>query len=228
MPLSSLAYVTCRLAHACAGLLQKLEETLEPILYLYKQSRKPQEPFGDFCARVGFEALRRYSKSFVGKAAEEKLPQVRLGQTNLDAVQALADKQVYCTTSFSSPTKPHLTLCLSIVLSSTLLGAVVLVQNHVVGISLAGHAYSSFPDCLQASTICILVAAAWVECFLLSPKQDCRFFMTPKLVYRTSCSLLYVSKSTALLRKFMNGLGSWRFHECIRLIIDHGVCRANH
>lgn len=67
---------------------------MEPILYHYKQARKPQEPFGDFCARVGFEDLRRYSKGFVGKSAEEKLPQVRLGQTNLDAVQALADKQV--------------------------------------------------------------------------------------------------------------------------------------
>ena len=73
---------------------QKLEETLEPIFYHYKQARKPQEPFGDFCTRVGFEALRKYSKGFVGKSAEEKLPQVRLGQANLDAVKAIADKQV--------------------------------------------------------------------------------------------------------------------------------------
>ncbi|KAK9842398.1 hypothetical protein WJX84_005131 [Apatococcus fuscideae] len=73
--------------------IQKLEETLEPLFYHYKQARKPQEPFGDFCTRVGFEALRKYSKSFVGKAAEEKLPQVRLGQANLDAVQAVANKQ---------------------------------------------------------------------------------------------------------------------------------------
>lgn len=110
------------LAHVCAGLLQKLEETLEPILYHYKQARKPQEPFGDFCARVGFEALRKYSKGFVGKAAEEKLPQVRLGQTNLDAVQALADKQVCDAASDLCPAKSPLTFLLTLVVSLVLLG----------------------------------------------------------------------------------------------------------
>ncbi len=75
-------------------MLQKLEETLEPLLYHYKQARKPQEPFGDFCARVGFEALRSYSSSFVGHAAEQKLPQVRIQQKSLDSVQAIADQQV--------------------------------------------------------------------------------------------------------------------------------------
>ena len=35
---------------------------LEPILFLYKQRRRPAESLGDFTARVGFDALRAYSQ----------------------------------------------------------------------------------------------------------------------------------------------------------------------
>ena len=35
---------------------------LEPLLFLYKQRRRPGEAFGDFCARQGFEGLRAYSQ----------------------------------------------------------------------------------------------------------------------------------------------------------------------
>ena len=35
---------------------------LEPILFLYKQRRRPAEALGDFTARVGFDALRAYSQ----------------------------------------------------------------------------------------------------------------------------------------------------------------------
>ena len=42
--------------------VQDLEKTLEPIFFFYKQRRQPGEPFGDFCARVGLEAIRDYTK----------------------------------------------------------------------------------------------------------------------------------------------------------------------
>ena len=46
--------------------LQDLESTLEPIFFFYKQRRQPGEPFGDFCARVGHEAIRGYMKARTG------------------------------------------------------------------------------------------------------------------------------------------------------------------
>ncbi len=36
-----------------------LESFLEPLFFYYKSDRLPQESFGEFCARVGFEALRK-------------------------------------------------------------------------------------------------------------------------------------------------------------------------
>ncbi len=35
---------------------------LEPILYFYKNRRRPGEALGDFTSRVGFDAIRQYSK----------------------------------------------------------------------------------------------------------------------------------------------------------------------
>ena len=50
----------CRLT--CARAAQDLEKTLEPIFFFFKQRRAAGEPFGDFCARVGFDAIRDYTK----------------------------------------------------------------------------------------------------------------------------------------------------------------------
>lgn len=41
-----------------------LETVFEPIFVLFKKERKPQESFGDFCDRVGFEALRDFSATY--------------------------------------------------------------------------------------------------------------------------------------------------------------------
>jgi hypothetical protein len=41
--------------------LRELEATLEPVFTYYKASRKAGEGFGDFCERVGMEALRRWA-----------------------------------------------------------------------------------------------------------------------------------------------------------------------
>jgi sulfite reductase (ferredoxin) len=45
--------------------IQDLEVTLEPLLVYFKQDRKPSESFGDFCDRVGFEALRQFAQAYM-------------------------------------------------------------------------------------------------------------------------------------------------------------------
>ena len=42
--------------------VQDIEKVLEPVFFFYKQRRAAGEPFGDFCARVGFDAIRDYTK----------------------------------------------------------------------------------------------------------------------------------------------------------------------
>lgn len=41
-----------------------LEKTIEPILAMFIQQRQQFEAFGDFCHRVGLEAIEAYSKSY--------------------------------------------------------------------------------------------------------------------------------------------------------------------
>eukprot|EP00536_Pseudo-nitzschia_multiseries_P019251 jgi/Psemu1/59686/gm1.59686_g len=41
-----------------------LEETMEPILAMFKEQRQEFEAFGDFCHRVGAEAIEKYSESY--------------------------------------------------------------------------------------------------------------------------------------------------------------------
>jgi sulfite reductase (ferredoxin) len=43
----------------------KLEETMEPILAMFIQQRMEFEAFGDFCHRVGAEAIEKYSETYV-------------------------------------------------------------------------------------------------------------------------------------------------------------------
>jgi sulfite reductase (ferredoxin) len=43
-----------------------LETFLEPIFVLFKQQRKKEESFGNFCDRVGFDAIREFSESYQG------------------------------------------------------------------------------------------------------------------------------------------------------------------
>jgi len=55
-----------RLAEAFVNRLSihDLETFLTPILVYFKQDRKPGESFGDFCHRVGFDALRQFITSY--------------------------------------------------------------------------------------------------------------------------------------------------------------------
>lgn len=41
-----------------------LETFLEPIFVYFKKSKKPKEKFGDFCDRVGFDAIREFSATY--------------------------------------------------------------------------------------------------------------------------------------------------------------------
>ncbi|NET58441.1 MAG: sulfite reductase, ferredoxin dependent [Symploca sp. SIO2E6] len=43
---------------------EELETFLEPILVYFKQERQTEESFGDFCDRVGFDAIRKYTVTY--------------------------------------------------------------------------------------------------------------------------------------------------------------------
>jgi sulfite reductase (ferredoxin) len=47
-----------------------IETFLEPIFVYFKKSRKKGESFGDFCDRVGFDAIRKFSESYKSKIAK--------------------------------------------------------------------------------------------------------------------------------------------------------------
>ena len=41
-----------------------LEETLEPILAMFAEQRQEYEAFGDFCHRLGAEAIEAYASTY--------------------------------------------------------------------------------------------------------------------------------------------------------------------
>ena len=43
---------------------------------MFKSQRRPDESFGDFCARVGFDALRAQQDSYISHNDVKTLPQV--------------------------------------------------------------------------------------------------------------------------------------------------------
>merc|ERR1712003_494947 len=45
--------------------IDKMEETMEPILAMFKEQRQQFEAFGDFCHRVGAEKIEEYEKNYV-------------------------------------------------------------------------------------------------------------------------------------------------------------------
>jgi sulfite reductase (ferredoxin) len=44
--------------------LDQLENFFEPLLTFYSQKRRTKESFGEFCHRVGFDALREFSVTY--------------------------------------------------------------------------------------------------------------------------------------------------------------------
>lgn len=71
-----------------------MEKTLEPIFFLFKQRRKGGEALGDFCARVGFPALREYAEGYVPQGQENNMPAVHVSQAVYTSLQSIAEKQV--------------------------------------------------------------------------------------------------------------------------------------
>jgi sulfite reductase (ferredoxin) len=61
-----------RLAQAYTDKLHHndIETFLEPIFLYFKKSRKKGESFGDFCDRVGFDAIRKFTESYKSKIAK--------------------------------------------------------------------------------------------------------------------------------------------------------------
>jgi len=74
--------------------LDKLEETLEPLLYFFKSRRSSEdESFGDFCARIGFDALRVYQKAYVAPPSISQLPRVGVEMDAFEQLKAVAEAQ---------------------------------------------------------------------------------------------------------------------------------------
>ena len=77
--------------------IDNLETTLEPILAYFKQSRQTGESFGDFCNRIGFEALRQFSDTYepaklLGKGRRRR-HRISLPDDLYTQLKAAAEKQ---------------------------------------------------------------------------------------------------------------------------------------
>ncbi|MGB3206512.1 MAG: sulfite reductase, ferredoxin dependent, partial [Crinalium sp.] len=66
--------------------INDLESLLEPILVFCKQSRQAGESFGDFCDRVGFDAIREFSATY-----DPAITNLELAQLNTeDEINSIA------------------------------------------------------------------------------------------------------------------------------------------
>jgi len=84
-----------RLAEEYAGRVKvkDLETFLEPLFALFKaQRRGADETFGDFCARVGFEALRAQQASYISPDTVKTLPKVGVAEDVAAALKERAAK----------------------------------------------------------------------------------------------------------------------------------------
>lgn len=70
--------------------LNDMESVLEPMFFFYKQQRKSNEGFGDFCARVGFDALREYQDGYIPIDEVKSLPQVGVSNEVYQKLEELA------------------------------------------------------------------------------------------------------------------------------------------
>lgn len=70
-----------------------LETTLEPILFYYKQSRDHGEGFGDFCARMGIENLKKYAAGYIPSERVSALPVIKVDDAVHSKLAALAKSE---------------------------------------------------------------------------------------------------------------------------------------
>lgn len=75
---------------------KNLESFLEPLFVYFKQDRKPEEGFGDFCDRIGFESLQQFSDSYIPTdipPSKDQRRRVTLSTSMYDKLkQAAADR----------------------------------------------------------------------------------------------------------------------------------------
>ena len=75
-----------------------LETTLEPLFVFFRDGRKKGESFGDFCDRVGFEALRQFADSYnpdqyTPSHTKEGRHRLSISHDLFMTLQATADKE---------------------------------------------------------------------------------------------------------------------------------------
>ncbi len=52
--------------------IHELESFLEPMFVYFKEERKPEESFGDFCDRIGFDAIREFTVDYESPKLDEQ------------------------------------------------------------------------------------------------------------------------------------------------------------
>ncbi|QDZ39849.1 sulfite reductase, ferredoxin dependent [Euhalothece natronophila Z-M001] len=74
---------------------EELESYIEPILAFYKQKGKKQESFGEFCNRVGFEAIQEYSASYKpqSKRRKDRRHRISIYEDLHERLKATAEKR---------------------------------------------------------------------------------------------------------------------------------------
>ncbi len=75
-----------------------LETTLEPLFVFFRDGRKASESFGDFCHRVGFEALRQFAAAYdperyIPSHTREGRHRLSISHDLFMTLQATADKE---------------------------------------------------------------------------------------------------------------------------------------
>lgn len=70
--------------------IAELETTLEPLLVYYRDCRQSGESFGDFCHRVGVDALRQFSARYTSPVAPRKRYRVEVPAQQYQQLKALA------------------------------------------------------------------------------------------------------------------------------------------
>ena len=86
--------------------IDELESFLEPIFVYFKQDRQLEESFGDFCSRVGFDAIRQFVTCY------QPMPSMNMNETAVMPSSATLPEQVPSVTSInnngvSQPTAPE-------------------------------------------------------------------------------------------------------------------------
>ncbi|HEY9764152.1 MAG TPA: sulfite reductase, ferredoxin dependent [Trichocoleus sp.] len=75
-----------------------LESKLEPIFVLFRSERQSGESFGDFCDRIGFDAIRQFTENYVPvqeavKLAKENRHRISISNDVYNVLKAASDRE---------------------------------------------------------------------------------------------------------------------------------------